>query len=374
MTNRVNNINKNNFILKLSIILLSILLSIFSVYANFHISKINIEIWNKIIKWDILFNSIEIVLNKRSNNNIDKKIKLYEKYIELLNKINKKDNVSKVKKEKVIKLLEIFNYGLNKSIKDYNTKVKKVLLWYSELNKEIYWYYRWNPENWFFWIFANLHWSYEYWTYDTAKYLIDELTKSNKMGWFIIPTLNPDGLDAYKKYWKHDTFYLSGRSNKNNVDLNRNFCTTNFLLKTFNKYWNYFKTWIKWCNSEKEVKTILSTLNNYKFNEIISLHSVWKNFFIPDNSFDDKKIRDLWNKMKNILSNYHFNLSYKTGQERKQKIFDYEIDEWWSNKFTWTMETYIYEKYNIPILIIELKQHWKIEYNLLNIKDFLKNN
>ncbi|MDQ7022433.1 MAG: M14 family zinc carboxypeptidase [Candidatus Gracilibacteria bacterium] len=129
----------------------------------------------------------------------------------------------------------------------------------------------------------------------------------------------------------------------------------------------HLKTGINGCNSEKETKTVINTLETYKFNKIISLHSVGGNFFIPDNSFNDNKVISLANEMKTILPHYDFDISYSNLHEKEEKIFAYEIDEGGSNKFTGTMETYIYEKYDIPIIIIELEEHGKIEYNLLNI-------
>jgi hypothetical protein len=39
---------------------------------------------------------------------------------------------------------------------------------------------------------ANIHGSYEYGTYETAKLLKEKLIASNKKGWMIIETLNPD--------------------------------------------------------------------------------------------------------------------------------------------------------------------------------------
>jgi hypothetical protein len=270
-------------------------------------------------------------------------------------------------------------YWLNISKKDlikkkeieYNT-TQKVIIWYSTLWKPIYAYYKWNPEKWFFGIFADIHGGYEYWTYKTAIKIKEHLESSWKVGWFIIPTINPDWLEIAEKDDFKKKFYAKNRWNANLVDLNRNFCTKDFKLTSRKKRfkdWKIisFKTWILKCESEIETQNIVKVLKEYKFNKIISLHSEAGLFYIPDYSIDDKKINDFWDELKEILPKYKFDLSYNTEKEKKNKIKYYEVNERKSAIYTWTMTQYIYEKHNIPIILIELKIHWKIEERLLEI-------
>lgn len=323
-----------------------------------------ITINNKVFLWIELREKLDELVSKISNNDLEKKQIIYQKLGDKIKKINKNNDI------KLEKILKIVNYSLNitnSEIEKEYKKIKKITLWYSKNRLPIYWYYKWNLNKWFFWIFSNIHWWYEYWTYKTAKYLIEEFDKSWTTWWFIIPTINPEWLEYYKNNNYKYTAYIKWRVNINNVDLNRNFCTKNYKLKTFIKNWINIKTWIDWCNSEDETIAIVNTLEKYKFNKIISLHSEWNILFIPDNSINDKKIIDFWYQISKILPNYKFDISYKNNYTKNQKIKEYEINEWWTADYTWTMENYIYENYNIPTILIEFPEHWKIEYKLKNL-------
>jgi murein tripeptide amidase MpaA len=72
--------------------------------------------------------------------------------------------------------------------------------------------------------------------------LISELEQSDQTGWFIIPTLNPDGLIEYEQRGVILNAYLEGRDNLNGVDLNRNYCTKNFRDIEFLKYGKIMQT------------------------------------------------------------------------------------------------------------------------------------
>lgn len=325
--------------------------------------------WIK-IKWYTIYKNIDKKIDRKSKFNLENKKNIY---LDLISNINTFKYKIWSKNTKILR--EILMYWYNKNLKKidtYYSKTHKVILWYTKKWKEIIAYYRWNPKNGYFGIFSNIHWGYEYWSYNTAVYLLDELNKSWKTGRFIIPTINPEWLDKYLLSNKEKNFYVNWRTNSNIVDINRNFCTKSFELKTFIKNWLYLKTWVWWCNSEKETIIIIDTLKKYKFNQIISIHSEGHVFYIPENSFDDMKIRWFWSKVHEYLPKYEFNLSYENNKEKKQKVYEYEIDEWWSKLYTWTMETYIYEKYNIPVLLVELKEHWKTDYNFKNIINLLK--
>lgn len=250
-------------------------------------------------------------------------------------------------------------------------KLNKILLWYSRWWKEIYWYYKWDIKKPFFWIFANIHWWYEYWTYLTAMSLLKELEKSDKKQWFIIPTINPDWLWIASNNNFSEKYYIEWRENANHIDINRNFCTDDFSNYSYNKKTKNFYSWSK-CNSEKESLLINNVLSTYHFSEIISLHSEWWIFFIPDNSYYDNRIIGLAKKIKTILPEYYFEFpTYDKQKDDVQKwIIEININK--SPKiYTGLMENYIYQKYNIPTLLIEFKKHWVEENNLLKIIDYL---
>lgn len=353
---------------KIFIIMLIILLPKV-VLANWeNIGSLEITIQNKKFSWNELQQNLEKIINKTFNNNIEKKIKIYKWMSIKLWNINKNNDTN------ILNIKKIVDNSLVKSEKELeidNNKVKKTILWYSSKWAPIFAYYKWDPEKWFFWIFSNIHGWYEYWTYETAIFLEKELEKSWVSWWFIIPTINPEWLEYYKNANQKYDAYIEWRVNSKNVDLNRNFCTKNFEIKTFIKNWLDVKTAINWCNSESETKVIIETLKKFKFNKIISLHSKWNILFIPDNSIDDKNVINFWYEISKILPNYKYDISFSDDSSKKQKIKEYEINEWWDAEYTGTMETYIYENYRIPIILIELPEHWKIEYKLKDLKNII---
>lgn len=331
----------------------------------------NINSWFKNNNWK------EILLKNKFIDFIERKSSwdIYKKII-LLNKIKKQiKNYPISENYWISNILDNIEYKLKEDIDLFENNTQEVILWYSSSWNPIKWYFRWNPNLPFFWIFANIHWSYEYWTYHTSFYLKDIFEQNNKKQWFIIPSINIDWLNIaqFNNYSKE--YFLEWRSNINNVDLNRNFCTSDY------KNWNYIKISRDWkentkiqkwnyCWDQNETITIMEVLKKYHFSTIIDLHSAWWILFIPNNSINDSRIVDLWNSIKNILwENYDFNINYKNSYEKKFKIKKYEVNEWWIWNYTWLMIQYIYEKYNIPTIIIEIENHWEIEYKLSWIKD-----
>lgn len=335
-----------------------------SSFANENIWSKKINIWWNNFTYEQINKKISSVIENNISKDLTKKENSYKKLIKKLESISS-DSLRK------IQLIEIFEYWITKikeEKEEFYSKVQKVSIWKSTSWKEIFAYYRWNPDEWYFWVFSNIHGWYEYWTYNSAKYMIEELHKlEEKTGWFIIPTINPDWLDYYKNSEINYQAYLEWRVNSRNVDLNRNFCTNNFLLRDYYKNWYNVLTWINWCNSEIETKNIVKVLKDYKFKKIISLHSQWNVLFLPDNSFDDNEVRNFWYQISDALPSYEFEIDYINQTDKENKIKRYEIDEWWSWLYTWTMETYIYEKLKIPTVLIELKNHGEIEYNLKNV-------
>lgn len=290
-------------------------------------------------------------------------------YDALISTIAKRElsEIDNEKKEYYRKIGEVIQIGKNAHKYILNSQVHEIPLGYSQWGREIKWYFKWDPNDGFHLITANIHGSYEYGTYETALMLIDELKSSDQTGWFIIPTLNPDGLIEYEERWTYLNAYLESRDNLNGVDLNRNFCSKNFRDIEFSKYWKVMQTATAWCESEMETKVMVETLEKFYFKTAISLHSVGGIIYIPDGSVDDESVIRLWKKVISILPWYDFYPNTSSQILRQASIKKYEIDEWDSWLFTGTLETYMYEKFGIPNILIELSNHWKIEYNLREI-------
>lgn len=246
----------------------------------------------------------------------------------------------------------------------FNT-TQKISIWFSKNWEEIFAYYKWNPDNWFFWIFADIHGWYEYWTYKTAKYLLNELESSWNTWRFIIPTINPDWLNIASRDNFSKDYYIKGRANASWIDLNRNFCTENFQVYSYVKK-NVTLYSGDNCNSEIETKNIVNILASYKFSQVITLHSERARLFIPDNSFYDVWEQSFVSLVNNIFPDYYYSRITE-----KDAIIKSEIDEWWSKLYTWSMETYIYENYWIPVVLLELQKHWQIDYRIKWIIDLL---
>ncbi|MCD4752414.1 MAG: hypothetical protein K8R40_05035 [Anaerolineaceae bacterium] len=120
-------------------------------------------------------------------------------------------------------------------------------------------------------ITAGIHGGYEYNTTNLAYELIDYLQENpgmipDSITLFILPTLNPDGLNRSYGY--------AGRANANNVDLNRNW---NFDWK---ESWNPAGCWAYLeisggihTHSEPEVQALDTFITEYEITTIISYHS-----------------------------------------------------------------------------------------------------
>lgn len=254
---------------------------------------------------------------------------------------------------------------------ELSSKTQKILLGYSSRGREIFAYYKWDPSKPFFGIFSNIHWGYEYGTYFTAEWIKDHLEQTSKTQRFIIPTLNPDGLqiateDNYLEY-----FYIKWRENAQWVELNRNFCTQDFISHSYIKKWVSFSSWKK-CGSESETQVLTNLLEKFQFSEIISLHSEWGIFFIPDNSYFDPRVIFLAEKLKVLLPEYYFEFPTENEKENQKVIARVEINSWNKKKtYTGLMENYIYQNYNIPVVLIELQKHGMLESQLFEIGEYL---
>jgi len=312
--------------------------------------------------YETIYNLIEQVLPQ------DADMKYYS-YVRLGAAISRRieNEEDSWKKEHFIKIQDILSAGQRAHEYYLIHEVQEVTLWFSEQGREIKWYFKWIPDNGYNLIVSNIHGAYEYGTYETALILLSELKKTDNVGWFIIPTLNPDGLQEYFERGYELSAYLDGRDNAHEIDLNRNFCTQNFRLAEIEKYGKQMFTGREICNSEKETRVMVAALERFQFLRGVSLHSTGWVIYIPDNSIDDERVINYAVQLRNILPWYDFYPNLSTPERREESIYGYEIDEWNSWEFTGTMETYIYETYDIPVLLLELDQHWKIEENLKNI-------
>lgn len=323
---------------------------------------------NNSIKNDIS-NKIDNYLNKKTNN-----INLKQKILLNIRKQIIKNN--SVNTQMILNILNEKIKKINNEIYEKENKINEVILWYSEWWLAIKWYYKWNLDKPFTWFFWDIHWGYEYWTYQTLNYFLDYLKNSNSKQWFIIPTLNPDWLKIAQIDKFKEKFYLEWRSNINNIDINRNFCTSDY------KKWNYIKKkdnksilisfWDKcWLTSVSNI--IDNIFLTYSFKNIIDIHSEWWIIFIPNKTIDNLDIISLWNNIVDNIwrENYDFNPSYNNILEKKKKVEKYEIGEWGKNLYNWLMIQYIYEKYWVNSVILELKKHWEIEYNIINLEKIL---
>lgn len=247
--------------------------------------------------------------------------------------------------------------------------VQKVIVWYSQQNREIYWYFRWDIEKDFLLITANSHGGYEYGTYLTALDLIDYFDRWGKTQWFIIPTLNPDGLQIAIDDDFSQWYYLWARSNANNVDINRNFCTKNYSSGEYVKsFWWESKRMSKGqkCSDEPETKVIDNIFRYFSFSHALDFHSLWSIIFIPDNWFQDQEVVDFALRTKNLLwKRYDFNPNIA------EKVQRYEFDEWGKNIYTGFLSQYIYENFQIPAIVVEFQYHGRIQRETRNLKKLL---
>lgn len=245
--------------------------------------------------------------------------------------------------------------------------LQKIKIWESTEGREIFGYFKWLPEDGYRLILWGIHGSYEYAAYETAVIIRDELENSDASWYFIVPNLNPDGMQAYFENAVQQSFYLQGRGNAHGIDLNRNFCSKNFILTDFEKFWMPLRTGIWGCESEIETQNITRLLERFYFHSIITLHSRGKILYIPDNSIDDQSVIALGKKILEILPDYDFYPDTSTDEKRQKSIVRYEMDEWGIELFTGTLESYVYETYGIPIILVELAEHGVQEERLRKI-------
>ncbi len=318
-----------------------------------------IYFWNKSYTYFDAYMLIDSALEERANGDIFEKYELYRSL--------KKSTLTRYKQKDVLlykQFADVLQIGINSLSYELESDVQEMVIGHSVQGEEILVYVKWVPENGYKLIVWNIHGSYEYGTYETSLMLLDELKTSKATGWIIIPSLNPDGLKEYREQWTYLNAYLEGRDNHNHVDLNRNFCSKNFILWEFEKYGKTMKTWTAWCASEPEVQAFLSLIDWREITHVLSLHSAGGIFYIPDGSLQDDTVIRFTKSIHALVPNYDFYPNTSSPLGLHQSIVRYEMDEGGKGLYTGTLENYMYENYGIPAVIIELANHGRVEERL----------
>lgn len=138
-------------------------------------------------------------------------------------------------------------------------------------------------------------------------------------------------LDITQKPGKNALYFIprlnetNTRKNKNNVDLNRNFPTKNWVLSDNNNYFGGEKP-----NSEKETQFLVELINENNFDAIITIHSPYKviNYDGPAESLAQIASKIIGYKTSSDIG-YPTPGSFGTycGVERKIPTLTIEIDE-----------------------------------------------
>lgn len=355
------------------IVFFMLILNLFSLNTKIFAEEIEVSsTWTVINEEEK--NTEETEEEKQEKEKITKIVEsIFQKYdFEVLKKLKEDLSSEKFKEraendKKFWYIVQIFNKRFDEKIIEIENQkwYKSILLWHSSKNKPIYAYYSWDLDKEFFWVFSNIHWGYEWETYQTANDMIEEFSKEWKTQWFIIPTINPDWLEIAENDNFSKAHYIEWRENGNKIELNRSFCTKDFKYTTYKKLKKEFFS-DRFCMTQSETWAVQYALDNFKFSEIISLHSQMKMLIKPDNSEKDKRIKELEKKLKKVLPDYQTH--YKNW-----KPININNDPKDKTKYTWLMENFIYEYKNIPTILIEFAKHGLKENRLLNLKNFLPN-
>lgn len=155
----------------------------------------------------------------------------------------------------------------------------------------------------------------------TEKFMkeIEEKNLSFQNNLFFIPCLNPDGFEKKQ------------RGNSNNVDLNRNFKTKNWIKTTFDDG----TTSGEYPFSEKESLFLGEIVDKYNFDVILSLHAPFK------------------------IVNFDGNA--KTIAEKISEIINYPVEESIGYPTPGSFGTFAGVERNIPTITLELSEDDSIE-------------
>lgn len=148
-----------------------------------------------------------------------------------------------------------------------------------------------------------------------GEFLINNFIEKNNIpkNLLFVPSLNPDGLE------------LETRTNANEVDINRNFPTENWVLGERNRYFGGESP-----NSEIETQFIINVIEKYAPKLIITLHTPFKIVnFDGEGQEISKKIGQIFNYPIEESIGYPTPGSFGTwaGIERNIPIITIEMDE-----------------------------------------------
>lgn len=151
-----------------------------------------------------------------------------------------------------------------------------------------------------------------------GEYLINKYLKENKSNILFIPCLNPDGKD------------LNTRQNANNVDLNRNFPTKNWIKADDPHYFGGNKP-----ASEIETKFIIEILEKYNPKAILTIHSP---YCVVNYDGEGKELA-----------------------KKISKIINYPTDDDIGYPTPGSFGTYCGKERNIPTITLELSEEVPVE-------------
>ena len=151
-----------------------------------------------------------------------------------------------------------------------------------------------------------------------GEYLIKEYLKENESNILFIPCLNPDGKD------------LNIRQNANNVDLNRNFPTKNWIKSGDEHYFGGNEP-----ASEIETKFMLEIIEAYKPRIILTIHSP---YCVVNYDGEGKELAD-----------------------KISKIINYPTDDDIGYPTPGSFGTYCGKERNIPTITLELSEEVPVE-------------
>lgn len=148
-----------------------------------------------------------------------------------------------------------------------------------------------------------------------GEFLIKNFLEQNNIpkNLLFIPALNPDGL------------VLETRTNANEVDINRNFPTNNWVLGERNRYFGGEKP-----NSEIETQFVINVIEKYAPKLIITLHTPFKIVNFDGDAQDiSEKIAKIFNYPVEASIGYPTPGSFGTwaGIEKQIPIITIEMDE-----------------------------------------------